>query len=230
MSSFVLVHGAWSGAMSWHKVAPLLRARGHGVFAPSLTGLGDRVHLGGPETNLTTHVRDVVALVEYEDLREIVLVGHSYGGMVITGAIDSLADRIAHLVYIDAFLPSDGQSLRDLGGATDAPIVDGWRIGRLPRMLPAPPGGTEFQPIGTFEEKVRLTSPLEERGFSRTYVKAGGTPGDQGERNGAFWRAAQRVRDDPRWRYFELPAGHRLQRELPESVAGILLDLVATEG
>src|SRR3989304_1217911 len=117
MASFVLVHGAWGGATGWRSFAPLLREKGHEVFFTSLTGLGERYHLGTAETNLSTHIQDVVELVEYENLRDITLVGHSYGGMGITGAVDKIADRIAHLVFLDAFLPRDGESCFDLGGA-----------------------------------------------------------------------------------------------------------------
>src|SRR5438067_14417 len=95
MRTYVLVHGAWGGNHSWRQFAPLLWARGHEVFAPSLTGLGERVHLGGPQTDLSTHIQDVVNCIEYQDLHDIVLVGHSYGGMVVTGVADRLPDRIS---------------------------------------------------------------------------------------------------------------------------------------
>ena len=230
MATYLLIHGAWSGGLSWRPIAAKLRERGHVAFAPSLTGLGDRLHLGGPETDLTTHVTDLVTLVEYEDLRDFVLVGHSYGGMVITGAADRLTDRVAHLVYFDAFLPEDGQSCYDLGGAPGRPVRDGWRVERRTDGGVLPPGSSPYQPLGTLTEKVQLSMPLEERPFSRTYVKAGLEPRVRAEpSSGAFWRAADRVRDDPRWRYIELPGNHRLQRELPETVVGILLDLVRDE-
>jgi pimeloyl-ACP methyl ester carboxylesterase len=234
MSTFVLVHGAWGGATSWRQFAPLLRAQGHEVFTPSLTGLGDRAHLGGPHVNLSTHVADVVTQVEYEDLRQIVLVGHSYGGMVIAGAADVLHERIAHLVFIDAFLPSDGESCFDLGGAGGPgamPVLDGWRVVR-----PQAAGETaarprsQGHPLGTLEEKVRLSLPLEQRPFTRTYIKAGGNPRTpREEQRGAFWKAAERVMADPAWRYIELPTGHGVHREAPGGVAGVLLDLLRQE-
>jgi len=234
MAIFVLVHGAWGGATSWRQFAPLLREKGHEVFAPSLTGQGERVHLGGPQTNLTTHITDVVNLVEYEDLQEIVLVGHSYGGMVVAGVADRIPDRISHLVFLDAFLPQDGQSCFDLGGAGGPgaiPVEDGWRIGRM-RNQPAPELPPERQrfvghPVGTLEEKVRISVPLDQRAFTRTYVKAAGAASR--ERRGAFWEAAARVSNDLAWRYIELPTGHGVHREMPLAVAGILLDLVKPE-
>jgi len=238
MATFVLVHGAWGGASVWRSFAPLLREKGHEVFYVSLTGLGERYHLGRPETNLSTHIQDVVELAEYEDLHDIVLAGASYGGMVITGVADRIPERIAHLVYLDAFLPRDGQALVDMdgtrGGSGGIPFEvqeDGFRV--LPKM---PPGGERppgliprGQPVETFQEPVRLSVPLEQRAFTRTYVKAGlgmmpGMP--RGPRVDMFWEAAERTREDPAWRYFELPAYHGLYTELPATVAGILLDLV----
>jgi pimeloyl-ACP methyl ester carboxylesterase len=111
VTTYVLVHGAWGGAHGWRKVRPLLQRAGHEVFTPSLTGLGERAHLTSPQVTLTTHVQDIVNCIEYEDLRPIVLLGYSYGGMVVTGAIDYVEERVSHLVYLDAFLPDDGQSL-----------------------------------------------------------------------------------------------------------------------
>jgi pimeloyl-ACP methyl ester carboxylesterase len=111
---FVIVHGAWSGAHAWRWVRPLLRAAGHEVFTPTLTGLGERSHLLSRQVDLDMHVQDVVSVLEYEDLREVVLVGHSYGGMVITGAADRVPEQVAQLVYLDAEVPGDGQSEYDL--------------------------------------------------------------------------------------------------------------------
>jgi pimeloyl-ACP methyl ester carboxylesterase len=111
--AFVLVHGAWHGGWCWKKVAPLLRAAGHDVFTPTLTGLGERVHLLASEIDLATHVDDVLGVLEYEDLTNVVLVGHSYGGMVISGVAERAGSRLARLVYLDAFLPENGKALRD---------------------------------------------------------------------------------------------------------------------
>ena len=107
MATFVVVHGAWGGAWSWNKfVVPRLRVSGHTVFAATLTGLGDRTHLAHPGVDLDTHVQDVANVLFYEDLHDVILVGHSYGGRVITGVADTSADRLAHLVYLDAFVPT----------------------------------------------------------------------------------------------------------------------------
>ena len=114
MATFVLIHGAYRGGWSWQRVRRLLQAAGHEVFAPSLTGAGERVHLNTESITLTTWIDDVVKLLEYEDLREVILVGHSQGGVVITAASEFAAERIAHLVYVDAPVPEDGQAAIDL--------------------------------------------------------------------------------------------------------------------
>jgi pimeloyl-ACP methyl ester carboxylesterase len=110
MATFVLVHGGWSGAHGFRHVRPRLAAEGHEVFTPSLTGIGERAHLASPVINLSTHVRDVVNQVLYEDLTGIVLLGFSYGGFVITGSLEHIADRVWHLVFLDAFVPDDGET------------------------------------------------------------------------------------------------------------------------
>jgi pimeloyl-ACP methyl ester carboxylesterase len=113
VATFVLVHGMWAGGWYWQKVRPLLRAAGHEVFSPTLTGLGERVHLARPEVDLDTHIDDVVNVMRYEDLRDVVLVGHSYAGMVIGGVADRAPERLARLVYLDAFVPEDGDCVED---------------------------------------------------------------------------------------------------------------------
>ena len=114
MATFVLVHGAWHGGWCWKRVTPLLRAAGHEVYAPTLTGLGERAHLLSRDVNLDTHIHDVVNLLDCEELTDVVLVGHSYAGIVIAGVATQRPGRVAHLVYLDAFVVRDGQSLEDL--------------------------------------------------------------------------------------------------------------------
>jgi pimeloyl-ACP methyl ester carboxylesterase len=114
--TYVLVHGAWAGGWEWKKVGDLLAADGHKVYRPTLTGQGERVHLASPDIDLNTHITDIVNVILFEDLHDIVLMGHSYGGMVITGVVDRVPDRIKCVVYVDAFLPEDGESLNSLGG------------------------------------------------------------------------------------------------------------------
>jgi pimeloyl-ACP methyl ester carboxylesterase len=124
--TFVLVHGAWHGGWCWRKVVPLLASAGHRVLAPTLTGLGERSHLVTPEVDLDTHIQDINAVFHYEDVRDAVLVGHSYGGMVVAGAAPSLIHRLGSVVYLDAFLPEDGKALQDYV-ALRAPD-DAWRL------------------------------------------------------------------------------------------------------
>src|SRR6185503_3245717 len=118
--TIVIVHGAWGGAWAFKKVEAMLREKGFNVYRPQLTGQGDRVHLARPDIGLATHIDDVVNAILYEDLHDIVLVGHSYGGMVITGVADRVPDRIKRLVYLDAMVPNDGESVSTMfrdGGA-----------------------------------------------------------------------------------------------------------------
>ena len=132
MANFVLVHGAWVGGWCWRPVAQALRRSGHEVYTPTLTGLGERSHLINSNINLDTHISDVTNVIHREELSEIVLVGHSHGGMVITGVFDALSDKITSLVYLDAFVPENGQSLYNLlpflrlvspdGASTIAPL------------------------------------------------------------------------------------------------------------
>lgn len=116
MATYVLVHGGGHGGWCYQKVARILRANGHEVHTPTLTGLAERSHLVGPRVDLDLHITDVVSLLHYEDLRDVILVGHSYGGMVVTGIADRAADRIGRLVYLDAANPTNGQSLVDVSG------------------------------------------------------------------------------------------------------------------
>src|SRR5713101_7446751 len=140
MTTFVLVHGGWVGGWCWRRDTPLLEAAGHRVFTPTLTGLGARAHSYTAPIDLDTHIEDVVSVLQYEDLHEVVLVGHSYGGMVITGAAERAAERLAHLCYLDAFVPEDGQALADLVGPELRARMqtalqtqsDGWRLPPFP--------------------------------------------------------------------------------------------------
>ncbi|HEX7268826.1 MAG TPA: alpha/beta fold hydrolase, partial [Streptosporangiaceae bacterium] len=143
MAIFVLVHGAWSGAHGFRKVRGPLRAAGHEVFTPSLTGIGERAHLASPQVCLTTHIADVVNTVLYEDLRGIVLLGFSYGGFVVTGALQHIGARVRHLVYLDAFVPGDGDRVGAMLGGTAGPGAIGvggdWLVPPSPASLTTRP-------------------------------------------------------------------------------------------
>jgi len=235
MTTIVLVHGAWGGSYGWHKVAPLLRAAGHDVYTPALTGLGERSHLAGPHVNLTTHVTDVANVFEFEELGDVVLVGHSYGGMVVTGAVDKIGDRVRHLIYLDAFVPNDGQSLYALTGAAGQGANEGdWQVPSIPRPLPDKAeeawmnARRHSHPRGCFTEAVRLSKPLEQHPFSLTYIKATADERENAaERRSGFWQVADRVRGDPRWRYREIETSHMVQNEKPEELRDLVLEVLA---
>jgi pimeloyl-ACP methyl ester carboxylesterase len=235
MTTFVLVHGAWGGAHGWRKVRPLLREAGHDVFTPSLTGIGERSHLSSPQVTLFTHVQDVVNAVFYEDLNDVTLVGYSYGGMVVTGCLDYIGDRVKHLVYLDAFVPKDGQSLNALTGA----LKEG-DIRPIPRQewLRQPMARTydseadaayaeprrSGQPEGTFNEPVRLQRPLEDWPFSLTYIKATGDARGAGT-GGPFWVAGDLAKASPCWNYYEVDTNHMVPFNKPRELADILLEV-----
>ena len=141
MAIVVLAHGAWSAAWAWKKVRPLMAAAGHQFFTPTYTGLGERAHLASPSNDLETHIRDVLGVLQFEDLREVTLIGHSYGGMVATGVADRAPDRIAQLIYLDAFVPTHGEALIDLLPTDERQRLldsiktgDGWRV--TPNPIP----------------------------------------------------------------------------------------------
>lgn len=164
--TIVFVHGAWGGGWQYTKVQPLLEEAGHTIYRPTMTGLGERVHLGGPDVGLSTHIEDIVKVFEFEDLHEVVLVGHSYGGMVIAGVADRVPERIAKLVFFDAILPEDGESVASLfGGAIDSMATAGaggaepWQL--VPRWVEEgelPPVDVP-QPLLTFTEPIVLDNP-----------------------------------------------------------------------
>src|SRR6266705_1404289 len=189
-ATFVLVHGAWGGAHGFGKVRRLLRGAGHEVFTPSLTGIGERAHLSSPQVCLTTHIADVANTVLYEDLRDIVLLGFSYGGLVVTGALEHIAGRVSHLVYLDAFVPGDGDSLETITATAGPAAAIGpgaaWLVPPLPR---------------DFDDPAELACPLGDPPFSRIYIKASAET--RSEPPSQFWGAADRATTSPAWRYRE---------------------------
>ena len=243
MSAFVLVHGAWGGGWYWRDVARHLRRAGHDVFTPTLTGLGERAHLGRADVDLDTHVRDIVQMLEYEDVRGAVLVGHSLAGMIITGVSNEVPRRLAHLVFLDADMPSDGQSRFDLQpearewweqGAREG---DGWRVNLdLPEeaLVDIIPDAAvrawyvarshgQGQPIGVLRQAVRLTSEAA-KALPRTFVAC--TVDAFGLRSGLYGRMAERAASDPETRLVEVPASHFAPVSHPELVSHVLLDVV----
>jgi pimeloyl-ACP methyl ester carboxylesterase len=235
MTTFVLVHGAWGGSWGFRLVRGPLRDAGHEVFTPSLTGIGERSHLASPQVNLSTHVLDVVNTILYEDLTDIVLLGFSYGGMVVTGALEHIADRVSHLVYLDAFVPADGQSLDDLSGAGYRRAVGPgatWLVQPLQRPMEDADAADwsaarrSPHPVGCFTESVRLERALEEYPFTRTYVKATLEPRPAGDgRPSAFWTAADHAKTSREWRYREVDSDHLIPLNRPADLVALLLEL-----
>jgi pimeloyl-ACP methyl ester carboxylesterase len=230
MGTFVLVHGAWGGGWSWRPtVGKLLRDAGHEVFTPTLTGLGERAHLASPEVDLETHIQDIVNVIEYENLRDVVLMGHSYGGMVITGVADRVHERLSALVYVDAFVPADGQSLADLAGSSAEQMEararsegDGWRLPPMPVPTDATAEHLAWinprrlaQPVKTFTQPVRLTGGGAK--LPRTYVYCTSPAGE------AFTRIAARLRQDPAWTVVDYPTGHNVHYTMARELADLLL-------
>ena len=229
MATFVLVHGAWSGGWGYTKTARLMRAQGHEVWAPTLTGLGERSHLSDPGITLSVHIQDVVNVLEYEDLKDVILVGHSYGGMVITGVSTRCADRIRTLVYLDAFLPENGQALWDLAGEQGrAFYIDGQKSTPglvAPMGLAATPDNAEaaeqrrrkldLHPLLTLTEPVVLDGS-QERIKNRTYILATKRP--------SFSRFHDKVKDDPAWTTKTIDTGHVVMMEDPQGLANLLME------
>jgi pimeloyl-ACP methyl ester carboxylesterase len=244
VTTFVLVQPAWMGGWCWSKVATQLRAAGHQVLAPTLTGLAERAHLASPAVGLATHVEDVVSVVVFEDLHDIILVGTSSGGTVTTGVADRISDRIASLVYLDAFLPSDGQCTLDLL-ATDRRDAleqlartegDGWLV---PRFAPPPwpvilagdvwhvtdPADVEWMlprlrptPLRHFTDPVRV-EPGRTDGLERTYIRCSARP------PAPFDMMATSVRTTPGWRCIEIDTPHVPYVTHPDVVTEVLVGL-----
>jgi pimeloyl-ACP methyl ester carboxylesterase len=235
MATIVLAHGAWSAAWAWKKMRPLFRAAGHDFFSPTYTGLGERSHLANQEIDLTTHIQDVTAVLEFEDLKDVVLIGHSYGGMVATGVVDKARRRLARVVYLDAFVPRDGESLFDL---VDPQVAEnmrgkamaeggGWRIPANPMPPDTAPADVTWatprrrsQPLKSFEQKLRLQSSNEPPPRHYIYAKRSG-PGD------VFRQFGERCKSEPGWKYYEMDASHNPHITCPDALMALLTDIMA---
>lgn len=162
--TFLFVHGAWGGGWEYAKVDSILSAKGDIVFHPTLTGLGERVHLANPDINLSTHITDIVNVIKFENLHDVILVGHSYGGMVISGVAEQIPDRIKQLIFLDAFVPNNGESVKMLTSSVwDKLIVPKIKNGFVDYPLgetkPSPPTDVP-QPLQTFLEEIKIVNPL----------------------------------------------------------------------
>lgn len=237
MATFVLVHGAWHGGWCWRKVVPLLRDAGHEVHTPTLTGLGERAHLLTPAVDLETHVHDVTAVVEYEDLDDVVLVGHSYGGMVITGAAERITERLSGLVYLDAFVPADGESVMDLLPPARATHFkeraqaegQGWLVPPVPLAAFGVADEADIawgtpkigpHPLAALAAPLRCPNAAAIR-VPRLYIRCVAFA------NEGFDNALARVRASSGWGYRELATGHDAMITAPAQLAALLLESAA---
>ncbi|WP_247237348.1 alpha/beta fold hydrolase [Telluribacter sp. SYSU D00476] len=221
--TYVLVHGAWGGSWSFKKVDSMLTARGYNVYRPSLTGQGERVHLASQDINLTTHINDVVNAILFEDLHDVILMGHSYGGMVVTGAADRIPDRIKRLVYLDAFVPNDGESAFSAQGspAQSEGIrrmeKDGFLVPAWVKADQKPPKDVPH-PVKTLTEPISLKNAAA-RQLPVTYILTV-DPGKKPEEDG-FFRFAQRAKERG-WNYIEMSADHNPQWSKPQELVELL--------
>ena len=237
MSTFVLVHGGWSGSHSFRHIRQLLQAEGHDVFTPCLTGIGERSHLASPLVNLGTHVHDVVNHILYEDLSDIVLVGFSYGGFVVTASLEHISSRIKHLVYLDAFVPENGETafgqIFGMGRPT-IEIEDAWTIPPVEREFDDKSEGEWMgarrtpHPAGCFTEPVFLEKPLEDFKFSRTYIKASKNPSSDIGAD-ALWQAANRAKDSSAWEYREIATTHMIASNQPKELSELLVEVIGSD-
>ena len=255
MSTFVLVHGSGSGGWSWRKVIPLLRAAGHQVYAPTLTGCGERAHLNHAGIGLEMHILDVIGTLRWEELSEVLLVGHSYGGNVITGVAELAHDRLAQLVYLDANVPRDGESLVDLMGQDPQTFRERaaehgarWRQrNRAFPRLPAAEAPLTPEMLAPMVTQGLLTEADRDwlvRNFvphpAQTYLDpvrlrhpaALALPRTYiycTLSGGSFNTFATRAQTEPGWRYRELVSGHGAQTMVPDALADTLLGLLPQE-
>lgn len=245
MANYVLVHGGWFGGWCWDKVVPLLQAAGHQVYTPTLTGMGDQAALLTPEVGLDTHIQDVVNLMETNDLQQVILVGHSYSGMVITGAADCVPDRIAQLVYLDAVIPRDGHSLADtvplVGGMVGTMMQreankkgDGWLL-HPPLGMSKAFGIKEEpdlsrvrskvtpQPLKTYLQPLHLEHPDAVAAIPHTFIECT-------HRGAMVWLMRRIMRgslppNDPGWNRRTIASDHMAMILVPQAVTDLLLEL-----
>jgi pimeloyl-ACP methyl ester carboxylesterase len=226
MATFVLVHGSWVGSVVWRQLASRLRKAGHEVYAPTLTGIGARKHLLSREVDLDTHIQDVIGVIEDQDLCDIVLVGHSYSGMVITGVADRVPEKVAALVYLDAFVPEDGQSCLSMLPPNRRPATvpgEDWLVAprtpadfgtEHPEVVALLEGKSGPDPLAAVTQPLRLTRGIS-RVKQRMYVLA--------TEPARFTRFYDKLKDDPGWTVHTLPCNHFIHIEMPDELTAILL-------
>jgi len=231
MATFVLVHGAWHGAWCWERVAKMLRGKGHSVYAPTLSGVCERSHLLSPAINLDTHIMDVVNEIKWKELSNVVLVGHSYGGMVISGVAEKAEKAIASFVMLDAFHSDSGQSLIDM---QPPPAREAFQAAEAKGDVGMPPRPAAFfhvndkdaawvdkmctpHPIKCFTQKLTLTG-ARERIAKRSFIRAATFPSVY------FDKSREKAKADG-WRIYDVPCGHDVMLDMPEKLTEILIEV-----
>lgn len=235
MANFVLVHGMWHGGWCWKKVAPLLRAAGQAVYTPTLTGVGERAHLHYPEIDMHTHIQDVVNVLEYEDLRGVILVGHSLAGFMAPAVVERAPERIAHIVNLDGPLPVEGKAFKDLmpdiwddfrqrgraaGEEGWAPPVWEWTFGVTGADLAWMQSKLTPHPLKTWETPLHFTNPAA-RSIPRTFIAC--TDDSLSDEEIA---AEEKKHVELGWGYRALPTGHDAMITAPEALVNILQELI----
>ena len=232
MATFLVAHGAWGGGWTWKKMRPLMAAHGHALYTPTLTGVGDRSHLAHPGIDLEAHIADILAVLEFENLHDVILIGHSYGGMVATGVADRARERFRHLVYLDAFVPEAGKSSNDYIAPVRVEVmkktaIDGWKVPRSQVPPDTSPEDTMWlmsrrmpHPLACLEQKfVFKNGPLT---LPRSYIYARRyIPGDP------FRQFLVRAQKDG-WPVYEMDTSHSPHITAPEALMEILQGVAAS--
>jgi len=230
--TFVLVHGAWHGGWCWRRVADRLEKQGHKVYAPTMTGLGERSHLLDGKINLATHVTDIVNVIKWEGLKDVVLIGHSYGGMIISGVAEQVPDAIGSIVFLDAFVPESGDSLAQKASQPVREAIAALAPKGEIAMKPVPAavfrvneqdrvwvdGKCTPHPLATLTDKITLTG-AREKIAKKAYIRAKGYP------SVPFDGYQERLKSDAAWRVYELPCGHDAMVDLPDRLSEILVEV-----
>ena len=231
--NFVLVHGAWHGGWCYARVRRRLAAQGHRVFTPTLTGLGERSHLMSGDINLDTHITDVVNVIKWENLHDIVLCGHSYGGWIISGVAEQMLDTISSIVFLDAYMPDDGDSGQKIGSASSREgIAKALASGAISRPGPSAKdfmvadaddqawldSKTTQQPLGVSLQPIKLTG-ARDRVPKKTYILA------ETYNSPNFRRYYERCAADSSWTTYTVLCGHDVMVDMPDRLADILLEV-----
>jgi pimeloyl-ACP methyl ester carboxylesterase len=230
--TFVLVHGAWHGGWCWRRVSDLLEKKGHKVFTPTMTGLGERCHLIDPKVNLATHITDIVNVIKWEGLKDVVLVGHSYGGAIISGVAEQAGDTIGSIVFLDAFVPENGDSLATKASQPVREAMAALLAKGETTMKPVPAAVFRVNekdrtwvdamctphPMATLTDKSVITG-ARDRIAKRAYIRAKGYP------SVPFDGYHEKLKTTAGWRVYEVPCGHDVMVDMPDRLTEILIEV-----